>query len=224
MDEVVDLTKGGIAVNAFWDIGFVKEYATHPSVLHINCREIEGAQLLAVVPTNTKVIILGVGLPTYHYNWLASYAQRKNIPFLIRKTTQAAYETLKGFFPNSNTVKVLEEEVKETQAKGRLAILIDHIDWSKSNADNGRVLFQKANQSGIKTTLGSVTQWVAIQRRKKSGTAVPKSVRSELDISVEMLDNTIKELTDMREFLIITVEENRILKTKLERFKKAMED
>jgi regulator of replication initiation timing len=34
----------------------------------------------------------------------------------------------------------------------------------------------------------------------------------------------IKELTDMREFLIATVEENRLLKAKVEKFKKAFED
>jgi regulator of replication initiation timing len=38
-----------------------------------------------------------------------------------------------------------------------------------------------------------------------------------------MLDGMIKELTDMREFLIATVEENRLLRDKVERFKKVLE-
>lgn len=39
-----------------------------------------------------------------------------------------------------------------------------------------------------------------------------------------MLDNMIRELGDMRDFLIATCEENRILKGKVDKFKKAMEE
>jgi len=56
-----------------------------------------------------------------------------------------------------------------------------------------------------------------------SGTAVPRSIRAKLDVSVEILDNMIQSLKDMRDFLIATTEENRTLRAKMENFKKLME-
>jgi len=79
-----------------------------------------------------------------------------------------------------------------------------------------------AKELGIETTEGSLTQFVVVQRRKQNQTAVPKSLQSKLDVSVQMLDNAIKDMTDMRAFLIATVEENKQLKAKLDGFKKLL--
>lgn len=225
MDQVIDLTKGGIAVVLHGNTGFVKEYANHPSVKFLNTHEIKGEQLEENVPANTRVVIITDGLPQYHYTWITAFARRKNIPFLVRKSNQAVYESLKKCFPNNEEDKKANpEEVKDAFTKGKLNPLIQFIDWGKSNAENGRLLAKKALEMDIASTVGSLTQFVAIQRKKQGRGDLPKSVRSQLDISVEFLDNAIRDLGSIRDYLINTTEENRILKQKLEKFKKAMED
>lgn len=220
MDEKIDLSKGGMAIVGHGATGFVKEYQSHPQVKFLDCKEL--SILEPEVPHNTKVVVITDGLPNYHLTWLTSYARRKSIPFLVRKSNQSVYETLKSFFPSD--VKVTVEEIKETLIKGKLNFLIDKIDFNKSNAENANILLRLCKENNVSSTFASLTQFVSIQRRKQSGTAIVRSARPKLDVSVEILENMIKELTDMKEFLLATVEENRVLKIKLERFKKAMED
>lgn len=205
--------------------GYVQEYSTNPQIQFIRCKEVKGEELIRLINISTlKVVIITEGLPQWHYTWIMSLCKTRNITYLVRKSNQHVYDTIKSFFPTNGNGKVLEDDVKDTIVRGKLNALIPAIDFTKSNAENGKILFRKANELGIKTTIGSVTQFVAIQRRKQSGTALPKSARSQLDVSVDLLDDMIKNLGDMRDFLILAVEENRLLKTKLEKFKKAMED
>jgi F0F1-type ATP synthase membrane subunit a len=75
---------------------------------------------------------------------------------------------------------------------------------------------------GIDTTEASLAQLVTVQRKRQNQTAVPKSIQAKVDVAVEMLDNAIKDMTDMRAFLIATVEENKVLKAKLDGFKKLL--
>lgn len=227
MDKVIDLTKGGLAVVFIGNTGLVKEYANNPSVKFIECKHTPAEELSAIVPDNTKAVLFSEGLPQFHYAWMVSYAKRKGIPYLLRKSNQAMYETIKSFFPNGSKngeEKVTIEEVRETSSRGKLKELLALVDWSDSNANQARRLLQIATERNIKTTFGALTQAIAVERRKKGMGTVPKSARSQLDISVEMLDEAIKNLGDMRDFLISTTEENRMLKLKLERFKKAMEE
>lgn len=227
MPETVDLTKGGVAVVACTAIGYVKEYANNPSVQFLDCRSIKNEELDSKIPPNIKAVILTEGLSQWHYAYLTSMCRRKQIPFLVRKSTQAIYETLKGFFPtngNGQDVKPTNEEVREEASKGRLNSLIPHIDWNKSNAENARHLMRICIQNNIKSTEGSLAQWMANQRRKRGETGVPRSARPQLDVSVEMLDKMIEDLKSMRDYLIATTEENRILKTKVDKFKRLMEE
>ena len=228
MDVKVDLSNSfGMAVVAYAHTGLVDEYKNNPRVLFIDCKSTKGDELESVVPSNTKAVILTDGLPQYHSTWLTSFARRKNIPFLIRKTNQAVYDTLKSFFPNGNgsaDTKITPAEAKETQTKGKLQFLIPHIDFTKSNTENAKILMRMCVEKGIATTEGSLAQLISIQRRKGNQTAVPRSVRNQLDVSVEMLDNMIKDLGAMRDYLIQTTEENRLLKAKVDKFKKALDE
>jgi len=224
MEDTIDLSKGGIGVVAYSGIGYVKEYANNPSIRFIDCSSIKAEELESLVHSNTRVIILTTGLPQWHYVWLTSYARRRTIPFLVRKTTQAVYDTIKTFFPDSSP-KVSLEKVKEVQTRGRLNQLIEFIDWNKSNNENAKNLMYKANELGIRTTEGSLVQLVSRQRRKKPGVnAVPRSARSQLDVSVELLDQMIKDLGSIRDYLINITEENRMFRQKIEKIKKGMED
>ncbi len=223
-NDKVDLAKGGVAVVLVGHTGFVKEYATNPAIKFIDCKTIPGERLESEVPNNTKAAILTEGIPQYHSTWIFSYCKRRQIPYLIRKSNQAVYDTLRSFFPNGNASTATQEEARETRQHGKLDVLISDIDWTKSNAENARALERIARQKNIKTTFGSLAQFVANQRRKTKHGIIPKSARSRLDISVEVLDTAIKELSDIREFLISTCEENRLLRDKVEKFKKLAGD
>ena len=220
----VNLAQGGYVVVLVGTTGYVKEYEMNPQVKFIKCSEVPNGELGQHVPKETKAMILTEGIPQYHYMWATSYVRTHNLLYLVKKNNQAVYDTLKGFFVNGVT-SASSEDVKDAFVKGKLTPLIPLINWNKSNAENGRELMKECHRRSIRTTIGSLTQFVALHRRKQDGvTAVPRSVRSQLDISVEMLDEAIKGLSDMRDYLIATVEENRSLREKVAKFKKLMDD
>jgi hypothetical protein len=101
------------------------------------------------------------------------------------------------------------------------------IDLKLNNIENARVLMAEANRCGIQTTLASLAQLVSVTRRKSAATKTSpkvKKVAKSMDVSVEILDGVIKELGDMRDFLIATVNENNSLKAKLDKFRKFFND
>jgi hypothetical protein len=122
--------------------------------------------------------------------------------------------------------KTIMEVAVTVEGKGKLTPLIEFIDFSKGNMENARFLYAQAQALNIPTTEQSLSQLVAVQRRKGHHTAVPKSLRGKLDVSVEILDGAIQSMKDIRDFLLSTTRENAKLREKLERFKTiiSMED
>jgi hypothetical protein len=127
--------------------------------------------------------------------------------------------------------------VNPNQFVPKLHPLKEFIDFSKGNSENARVLFKKANELGIETTFNSLAQMVGHWRKKQTSVPIPsvgkpvkikkekmESKADGMDVAVEILDNVIKELKDMRQFLVDTTRENLALKTKLNKFKKFFED
>ena len=105
------------------------------------------------------------------------------------------------------------------------------IDVNKSAKDNADIMLAKAQELGIKTSLKSLQQ-IAYAERKKAGVTTRRVVlppkkfqkyEGTPDVTVEIFDNIVKELTDMRQFLISTVEENHILRARIAKFKKSLE-
>jgi hypothetical protein len=224
MNQTINLNDGGYCVVMAGKHGRVVEFTNNPKVLIVDCHEVAKDALNAVIPVDgLKAVIITEGIPQWHYMWITSLCNTKKIPYLIRKSNQAVYETLKSFFPTPE-VKPTNEQVQEAISRGKLTVLLQDIDWSLSNAENAKKLLRIAQLKNIPTTFGSLAQWVSNQRRKQSGTAIVKSARPKLDLTVDMLDETIKNLEDMRDFLIATVEENRIIKAKYDKLKKALED
>lgn len=215
-----DMSNGGIATVMVGHTGHVHEYIGNAQVRFIKTRDVPGEQLEDHVPVNTKVVILTEGLPDYHYQWIMAFARRKSIPWLVRRTNQAVLDTLNSLFPKK-TEKPTLADVIETQKHGRLKELIAQVDFNRSNADEARRLLGIAVEKGIKTTHGSLAQAIAQARRKTGRTAVPTSVRSQLDVSVELLEEMIKNLGDMRDFIIATTEENRLLRTRVAKIEAA---
>jgi hypothetical protein len=139
----------------------------------------------------------------------------------------------------NESVNTTNESIQETtsmtkpyQPHNKLEPLVQFIDFTKSNTENARVLLEKAKELNITTTENSLANKVATLRTKQKSTSVPKpvlqkktispAVVSKMDVSVEILNNIIKDLTDMREFLILTVEENHLLRDRMNTLKKAL--
>jgi hypothetical protein len=222
-EDKIALGKGDVVAVIYGNTGWVKEYQNHPSVIMLDGKA-RDSNLQTRIPQNTRAIIFTEGLENLNHAWVMSYCRSKQIPYFLRKGNQAVYDLLKSVLPNGDDVKPTSEEVKDAMVRGKLVPLIPFIDFTKSNAENSKILNRKAKEMQISSTEASLAQFVAIQRRKLSGTAIPKSARPKLDLSVELLDDMIKGLGDMRDFLIATCEENRLLRAKVERFKKVMED
>jgi hypothetical protein len=110
----------------------------------------------------------------------------------------------------------------------KLHVLHPFIDFSRGPMDNARdILMPKAKEMGIETTVGSLAQMVSMLRKKRTG--VPKATRrkvqpQQMDVSVDVLNNVIKELQDLRDYLVATVKENNALKLRIEKFKKALDN
>lgn len=135
-----------------------------------------------------------------------------------------AMPTLSQFL-GKETMTQTVETTKKPQF-GKLKALILFIDHAKSHTANARFLMGKAGELGIQTTQISLAQFVGtyVRKLKKPVHVTNKRITEvkKLDVSVEILDNMIKELTDMREFLLATVKENRELKMRVETLKKVL--
>jgi hypothetical protein len=128
-------------------------------------------------------------------------------------------------------------EVKNPYPSSKLHVFLPYIDWDKNNTENANTLIKKAEELGVTTTLPSLANFIGVQRKKVTGKGLkdthpivkkvkPVTVKSDtgIDVSVQMFDEAIKNLQDMRTFFLDTVEENRRLKIRLDKFKKMVED
>lgn len=151
----------------------------------------------------------------------------KQVKELLNMNDEPATEPI-----TENTPK--EEETIMTPKKklgqfNKLKALIPFIDFSKTNSQNAAILLEKCKEIGITSTFNSLANYVGTQRRgaraPQGKIKTPKKVEvSGMDVSVEILDGIIKELQDMRAFLIATTEENQRLKAKVNKFKQFFDE
>lgn len=117
--------------------------------------------------------------------------------------------------------------------KGKLKPLHKFINSELTDAQNAHNLMIEAKKMGIDTTLASLENSVGVLRRKAGVIRRPASVKvvehikhvtpKKSDVLVQMFDNLIKEMQDMRAAYIATVDENNSLKAKIAQFKKLVE-
>lgn len=224
MSQTIDLTAGGKAVVFIGNYGFIREFESSPSVQFIDAKDATPQMIEPLMPGNTKCIILTDGISILALQYAKDYCERKGIPYLARNNYNSILQTLQSFFKKTEAPKPAPEEVADGVKKGKLKPLIQHLDLAKSNGENARSLMIVARGMGITTTEASLHQLAAAERKRVQGGTVPKSARPQLDVTVDMLDEAIKNLEGMRDFLIEVTEENRMLRKKVERFKLALED
>lgn len=131
--------------------------------------------------------------------------------------------TIEPVIHHNEVVEIKETKVIPRPKLGRLKPLMELIDMSKTNIENARVMFAEAQRLGIQTTLSSLAQVMVGQRRKlKVKPFAEKKQGEQKDVSVEMFDNIIKSMVDMRDFVVATTKENTLLKARLQNLKKAL--
>lgn len=172
------------------------------------------------IPPNCKGIIISRFISHSELNPILDEARKRGITLFPNKSDGEVSSLLDEMVRDLPKT----EKIEKSRERGKLNQLIQFIDFSKTNVENARAIYIKAKELGITTTEDSLAQFVGVRRRKLSGTAVVKSVRSKLDLSVDMLDSMVKDLSGMRDYLIEITEENRILKKKLDKFKQALSD
>jgi hypothetical protein len=128
------------------------------------------------------------------------------------------------------------EPVKEPRPNSKLHQLLPFVDWSKSNSANGKILMEKAKELGFKSTPASIANYIGNIRREKGlisitkpGLKPKKSIQVKPkyqgdDAVVEILDNIIKELTDIRQYFVAVTDENETLKARIAKFKKFLDE
>lgn len=92
--------------------------------------------------------------------------------------------------------------------KTKLTPLTPHIDWSKSNIDNARILYKMARELKIPTTEKSLAVFVG---RNRNG-----------DVSIDSYDEILKSLAQMKNHMVELTNENASLRQTVENIRKFM--
>lgn len=184
------------------------------------------------IPSNCKAVLISRFISHSELNvLLPEVRKRANITLFPNKSDGEITDILEKLLPKE--VKKQEEDIpaskadkKEIQGRGKTKEFVaKHADWTKGSGENARRMIEIARQEGFKTTEASLAQcFLQLRKRQRGVTAVPKSIQSKLDVTVEMLDSMINDLSGMRDYLIELTEENRMLKKRVAKFKAALEE
>jgi hypothetical protein len=206
--EPVKLGQGDMAVVVLGGTFDLPEsYENHPQVISLNAKELpyEPDQISSKIPNTTKIILMTDGVPAQAYQSMNKVFRQRGLPFLVRKNTHAMEMALDELFP--------KKPKKLIAPKGTVSDLVkENVDLTKSNAEEARRLMTLAKQRNLQTTVGSLSQAIAVYRRKSGGTAIPKSIMSAKQQALAILDEAINNLTMIREYVIVTEAENEELK------------
>jgi hypothetical protein len=231
MKPLQPLSDGIVLLAGVKASNFGDEIRTHPRVVMWDSQQQHW--LNKDLPSNTRAVFVTRFIGHNAFAGILSQARKRHITIFNPEGTGIIARQVKellGIVTNGHTdmETIMPEIVTKTRPKTggkivpKLLPLRSLIDFSKGNVDNAHVLMARAKELGIDTTMGSLSQMVSALRRKRTS---PPSIHTEkVDVSVQMLDNAIKELKDMRQFFIETVAENRSLRQKLDKFKKLFEE
>ncbi len=232
------LPHGNILIVGAKASNFDEELRTHPRVILWSSQNEHWTD--KDLPTNVRAVFITRWIGHAAFAKLLSEARKRQITMFNPEGTGMIARQVRELLdihrekseaeivePKPEQQPKQEEPMAQKKPKyNKLLPLHQFVDLSKGNLENARFLMPKAKELGIDTTLGSLSQLVSGMRRKQpkvSRTKTPTTHR-HVDVVVEMLDGMINELKDMRAFLIATVEENKALKVRVERFRKALEE
>ena len=204
--QMKPLTHGSILIAGTKISNLPKELREHPRLILWDSQDRRWA--LKELPVNTQAVFTTRWIGHNEFDHILKEVRKKNIVIFPMSGTGAIIKGVRELLDIKS-----EEDMRK---RGKLDPLVQFIDPEKSHADNGRIMFEKAQELNIPTTLRSVIK-LASKTRRQENSEIP------LDISVQMLDEMIKSMNDMRDFLVATTKENQELKARIDNFKKMLD-
>jgi hypothetical protein len=223
------LSHGSVLIVGGKASNFDDELRTHPRIIMWDSQHEHwtGKEL----PHNVRAVFVTRFIGHVAFQTILKEARKKHITIFNPEGTGMIVRQVKELLglAKPTTVEIKPTMVTPTapttgKQKSKLKVLIPFIDFTKTNIDNGKTLLVKAQELGITSTLASLSNFVGVQRKGARKAPVTRTVKAKLDVSVDILDNVIKELQDMRDYMIAVTKENEALKTRIEKFKKALDN
>lgn len=235
------MTHGSILVVGAKASNFDKEILENPRVILWDSQDQkwEGRE----VPQNTQAIFITRFIGHKNFDNIMRDARKRRITIFNPQGTGMITKQVKELLGMNGTVEhvVVAKETQTTPmttpdySKNKLLPLKALADFSKGNKENADFLIVKAKELGIQTSERSLAQMV-YHWRKAAGepslrgkstvtrTVITKQLPKyqKQDVVVEIFDNLIREMSDIRAYLVQTVEENQTLKARIEKFKKSL--
>lgn len=241
MQPLKPLTEGIVLIVGTKSSNFDDSLRNHPRVVMWESQQQHWTD--KSFPSNTRAIFITRFISHSAFNSIIAEARKRHITIFNPMGTGVIARQVKELLTLTPTPEpTTKEEPMVTETKkhhvsSKLHVLHSFIDQTKSVTENGDLLLVKAKEFGITTTAASLRQMVTMLKRKgkitlvnqrpsraprRSDNVVKKEwhpfIKSD-DVSVQMLDDVIKGLTDIRQYLIDTAEENRTLRNRVEKLK-----
>jgi hypothetical protein len=239
MTDMKPLAHGNILIVGTKASNFDEEIRTNPRVILWDGQHENWVR--KDIPQNVQAIFFTRFIGHNAFGKIVAEARKKHLTVFNPLGTGTIARQVKELLGSVEPVQKFEIETKKevetmTTTKvtgyGKLPVFIPFIDFTLNNRANAKILMEKAKELGVESTPDSLANFVGAYRRKMNHsshrrtrvkTETVKTVQT-IDTSVEMLDNMIKDLTDMRAYLIETTRENKALKAKLDKFKKVFNE
>jgi hypothetical protein len=226
------LTHGSVLIVGGKASNFDDEIRTHPRIIMWDSQNQhwDGKEL----PQNVRAVFITRFIGHVAFGKILASARKRQLTIFNPEGTGMIVRQVRELLglakPTTVEIKpTMVQTTPSTPSKNplkKLHVLMPFIDFSKNNVENSKILMAKAVELGITSTPASLANFVGVERRKHVGavrkTLVTRTVKAKLDVSVEILDNVIKELQDMRDYVVAVTKENEVLKSRIEKFKKVL--
>jgi hypothetical protein len=173
------------------------------------------------LPFGTKLLVISKFISHSEITPVVESARARGINVLFNKNDGEVARILDEL---THDIKLETSKKNKPGTKDKLKFLRELIDFNAPVPEEARRLYEICKERDIESSVMSISQILYQERKKRNLSGVPKSLKNKLDLSVEIFDSAIKELASIRDYFIEVVDENRSLKMKLDKFKKAFED
>jgi len=224
------LTHGNILIVGAKASNFSEELKSHPRVVIWDSQNEHWTN--KELPTNVRAVFITRWIGHSAFGKIIAEARKRQITMFNPEGTGMITKQVKELLDMNKQPTIVDADrpVHKGGITPKLTVLLPHVDWNKSNSDNARALMQRLGEFNISSTEASIANFLGVQRKRhgiiathfKNRKPVVKVKKSE-DVSVQLLDDAIKGLQDIRAYLLSTVEENTKLRARLDMFKKALE-
>lgn len=175
------------------------EWGFHPRVHWLVARDVKRHAVAAAIPSNTRLLIFTENIHHQVYQPLQDERKRRRLPYLTKQSQGAVEDQLTKIFPKTsapfNPIPPIDvskngdsapaASAEPDRSRGFLKTFLEkHVDFSpaKSTAEEARRVFKLAQLEGVQTTLGSVTQGIAVLKRKRGIGSRPDSATAHQEV------------------------------------------